>query len=91
MPRGSDKTLRVLTSPVPNSDNTEVELRYGLHEIGSLTLHPDDFAEFVESLREGFRVVISGEPTRRAAAALAKRRDAAEFTDDLPDADEQDD
>jgi hypothetical protein len=86
------KQLRIATAPVPGSDDTELELTWGQRELGSLTLHPDDFAEFIESLRGSFRVVITGIPTRRAAERL-RQRDTAEFAAGLPSEppDEQDD
>lgn len=91
MTERAERQLRIATAPIPNSDDTEIEIAWGHRELGSLTLHPDDFAEFLEFLRAGFpRVVIATTPTRKAAERQ-KRRDIAEFVAGLPEPDEQDD
>jgi hypothetical protein len=82
------KQLRVATVPIPGSDQTELELMWGTHELGSLTVHPDDLVEFIEALRFGFDVVISTEPTRQAAERQ-RQRDIAQFLSALPEQDER--
>jgi hypothetical protein len=52
-----DKELRISISPIPLSDDSELEIQFEGRDIGSLTLIPGDLAEFVEGLRVGFRVV----------------------------------
>jgi hypothetical protein len=54
-----DKELRISISPLPNSENSELEMAFEGREIGSLTLAPGDLAEFIEGLRNGFRVVFT--------------------------------
>jgi hypothetical protein len=89
MDRAQPKQLRMALSPVPNSGDTALELTWGRREIGALTLHPDDVAEFIECVRDGFPVVVIGaEP--RAAKERQQQRDTAEFTSGL-EPDEQDD
>ena len=71
------KQLFVTTCPVPGEAETELEMQYGGRDIGSVTLHHDDFAEFIESLRGGFTVVITQPP--------AKRRPPERYEDDEND------
>ena len=53
------KQLFASISPVPGENRSEIELSYGGRDIGALTLHQDDLAEFVEALRAGFTLVIA--------------------------------
>lgn len=54
-----DKELRISISPIPLSEDSELEMAFEGREIGSVTLQPGDLAEFVEGLRNGFRVVFT--------------------------------
>lgn len=58
MSAGPPKQLFASISPIPGEDLTELELVFGGREIGSLTIHQNHFADFVEGLRSGFTVVI---------------------------------
>ena len=71
------KQLFISPAPIPGSASTELELVYGGVEIGSLTLTPDLFADFVEGLRAGFTVI-----------AEQRSRDIRDFGNDV---DEEDD
>lgn len=71
------KQLFISPAPIPGSASTELELVYGGVEIGSLTLTPDLFADFVEGLRAGFTVI-----------AEQRNRDIRDFGNDV---DEEDD
>ena len=57
-----DKELRISISPVPLSEDSELEMQFEGRDIGSLTLTRGDFAEFIEGLKNGFRVVFSARP-----------------------------
>ena len=74
------KQLFISPAPIPGSASTELELVYGGVEIGSLTLTPDLFADFIEGLRAGFTVI-----------AEQRGRDVREFRRDLEDDDPEDD
>lgn len=71
------RQLFISPAPIPGSASTELELVYGGVEIGSLTLTPDLFADFVEGLRAGFTVI-----------AEQRNRDIRDFGNDV---DEEDD
>lgn len=75
------KELRISVSPVPMSTDTEVEMAFEGHEIGSVTLTEGFLADFIEALREGFRVIVA------AGRREERRRDAGPFAEP----DEQDD
>lgn len=51
----SEKALVIRT--VTRTDSTAVNLTYGSHRLGTLTLPAEDLADFVEGLRRGFEVV----------------------------------
>lgn len=76
------KQLFISTSPVPGGTSTELELIYGGRDIGALTLHADDFADFVEALRAGFTVI--AEQRRQDVAMFVQ---AADDEDDDPEDD----
>jgi hypothetical protein len=65
------KQLRVTTMAVPGApDRVELDLNYGkAGDIGTLRLHVDDFADFLDCLRIGFEriVVRRQEPPRHAS------------------------
>jgi hypothetical protein len=82
------KTLRIATSQSPDTHQAGLDLSFGSRPIGSLTLHMDDFADFVEGLRTGFDIQFTPAAT---VEERQKRADIAEFAADLPDTDEQDD
>lgn len=76
------KQLVISASPIPGETSTELELVYGGRDIGALTLHADDFADFVEALRAGF-TVIAEQRTRDVAMFVQ----AADDEDDDPEDD----
>jgi len=64
----SVKQLRVTTAAVlGRPDHTDIRLMYGRSgEIGTVRLHTDDFADFLESLRTGFpTVAVTQSPVRK--------------------------
>ena len=60
--RRAEKPLYISTSPAANADQAELTLALGNREIGTLTVHPEDFADFIEALRLGFRLIINQRP-----------------------------
>jgi hypothetical protein len=64
----SVKQLRVTTAAVlGRPDQTDIRLMYGRSgEIGTVRLHTDDFADFLESLRTSFpNMVVTQSPVRK--------------------------
>lgn len=74
------KTLHITAHPSSFNSDTWIDVVYGGRALGSLALHSDDFADFIEGLRAGFSVV-----------AEQKEREAASFSMGLPDADDPED
>jgi hypothetical protein len=82
-----------------SGSSAEVEMVYGGRLLGHLELLSEDLGEFVEALREGFRVVIAQPDKRQADIAgypslghdvpgRSVTRDIQSFVDEL---DEEDD
>ena len=56
------KPLYLVISVVPDSDETGITMTYGNYEIGRLSVPQACFADFIEGLQTGFRVIISQNP-----------------------------
>ena len=56
------KALHISTAPIPGSDETEIEMSFGDRYLGCITVNVQNFGDFIEGLRSGFRLVINHPP-----------------------------